>query len=169
MANATVRSQMISWTDPLIGSRAIKEMSGLDYLRSLRDGLTPLPPMYGLLNFRFLEVEVGHILFEATTAEYLCNPVGIIHGGFACVALDSATACAVLSLLSAHVDLTSLEIKVNFVRPVKLETGILKCEGRVIHTGQRVATAEAKMMDGNGALYAHAVSTLLITRRTYTA
>jgi uncharacterized protein (TIGR00369 family) len=155
---------MITWSDPMICSRAIKSMSGLEYLRSLRDGRSPLPPMYGLFNFRFLEVEAGRVLFEATPTEYQCNPVGIVHGGFACTALDSATACAVLSLLPANADLASLEVKVNFVRPVKVENGTVRCEGRVIHAGKRIATAEGKMKDEKGNLYAHAVSTCLISR-----
>ena len=148
----------------MISARAIRTMSGLEYLRSLRDGHTPLPPMYGLFNFRFLEVEAGHVVFEATPTEYQCNPVGIVHGGFACTALDSATACAVLTLLPTGADLTSLEIKVNFVRAVKLEIGSLRCEGTVIHAGQRIATAGGRMTDNNGTLYAHAVSTCLISR-----
>ncbi len=162
--STTERSRMITWSDPAIGARALKEMSGLDYLRSLGDGRTPLPPMYRLFNFRLLEAEKGRVLFEATPAEYQCNVLGIVHGGFACTVLDSATASAVVSLLPANADLTTLEIKVNFVRAVKLETGTLRCEAKVIHAGQRVATAEAKMTDSEGTVYAHAVSTLLISR-----
>jgi uncharacterized protein (TIGR00369 family) len=148
----------------MISARAIKTMSGLDYLRSLRDGHSPLPPMYRLFNFRFLEVETGHVIFEATPTEYQCNPVGVVHGGFACTALDSATACAVLSTLPVRVDLASIEIKVNFVRPVKVDNGSLRCEGTVIHAGQRIATAEGRMVDSSGNLYAYAVSTCLISR-----
>ena len=148
----------------MIVARTLKMMSGLDYLQSLKEGVNPLPPMYGLFNFRFLLVEEGRVLFEAAPAEYQCNPVGIVHGGFACTALDSATACAVLTLLPTGADLTSLEIKVNFVRAVKLEIGSLRCEGTVIHAGQRIATAGGRMTDNNGTLYAHAVSTCLISR-----
>ena len=126
-------------------------MSGLDYLRSLRDGHTPLPPMYRLFNFRFLEVEPGHVAFQAIPAEYQCNPVGIVHGGFACTALDSAAACAILTLLPVNVDLASLEVKVNFVRPIKVETGSMRCEANVIHAGQRVATADGRIVDGKAA------------------
>jgi uncharacterized protein (TIGR00369 family) len=148
----------------MISARAIKAMSGLEYLRSLRDGLSPLPPMYRLFNFRFLEVEAGHVVFEAAPTEYQCNPVGIVHGGFACTALDSATACAVLSTLPVRVGIASLEIKVNFVRAVKVEFGSMRCVGSVIHAGQRIATAEGRMVDGSGNLYAYAVSTCLISR-----
>jgi uncharacterized protein (TIGR00369 family) len=158
------RRHTVTWSDPMISATAIKAMSGLDYLRLLRDGMSPLPPMYRLFNFRFIEVEPGHVAFQAIPAEYHCNPVGIVHGGFACTALDSAAACAILTLLPVNVDLTSLEIKVNFVRPIKVETGSMRCEANVIHAGRRVATADGRITDGKGGLYAHAVSTCLISR-----
>ena len=163
MTHPPQRHHTITWTDPIISARAIKSMSGLDYLLSLKNAQDPLPPMYALFNFRFLEVEAGRVLFEATPAPYHCNPVGIVHGGFACTLLDSATALAILTLLSAGTDLMSLEIKVNFVRPIKVQTGVMRCEGKAIHSGRRVATAEGRITDSKGKLYAHAVSTCLIT------
>jgi uncharacterized protein (TIGR00369 family) len=162
MTHPPQRHHTITWSDPMISTRAVKSMNGLDYLLSLRNAQSPLPPMYALFNFRFLEVEAGHIVFEATPAQYHCNPVGIVHGGFACTLLDSATACAILTLLSADTDLMSLEIKVNFVRPIEVQTGAMRCEGNAIHSGHRVATAEGRITDRKGRLYAHAVSTCLI-------
>ncbi len=157
-------SHIIRWSDPKVSTRAIKTESGLDYLRALRDGRSPLSPMYRLFNFRFLDVEEGHVVFELTPAEYQCNPVGMIHGGFACTALDAATACAVHTTLPVHAELTTLEIKVNFVRGIKVETGNMRCEGRVIHAGSRTATAEGRLTDSKGVLYAHGVATCLILR-----
>ena len=155
---------IITWSDPEIGAHAIKTMSGLDYLRALRDGRTPMPPMSCLFNFRLLDVEEGHVVFEITPALYQCNPVGMIHGGLACTALDSATACAILTTLPAQTELTTLEIKVNFVRGIKVETGNMRCEGRVIHAGNRTATADGRLTDSKGVLYAHGVVTCLILR-----
>ena len=155
---------VITWTDPEVGARAIKTMSGLDYLRALRDGRSPLPPMYRLFNFRLLDVEEGRVVFGLTPAEYQCNPVGMIHGGFACTALDSAMACAIHTTLPVQAQLTTLEIKVNFVRGIKVETGNMQCEGRVIHAGSRTATADGRLTDSKGALYAHGVATCLILR-----
>jgi uncharacterized protein (TIGR00369 family) len=163
MTHPSEHHHTITWSDPIISARAIKRMSGLDYLLSLKDAQNPLPPMYALFNFRFLEVEAGRVLFEATPAPYHCNPVGIVHGGFACTLLDSATALAVLTVLSAGTDLMSLEIKVNFVRPIKVQTGAVRCEGNTIHSGHRVATTEGRITDSEGKLYAHALSTCLIT------
>jgi len=156
------RRHTVIWDDPMIGAQALKTLNGLDYLLGLKDGTIPLPPMYSLFKFRFLEVEAGHIVIEAAPAEYECNPLGVIHGGLACTALDSVTACAVQSVLPAGAVMTTLETKVNFVRAIKLDAGPLRCAGRVIHAGKRVATAEGRITDGSGNLCAHAVSTCLI-------
>jgi uncharacterized protein (TIGR00369 family) len=155
---------IVTWNNPEIGAQAIRTMSGLDYLRALRDGRIPMPPMYRLFDFRFLDVEEGRVAFELTPAEYQCNPVGTIHGGFACTALDSAMACAINTTLPAQTELTTLEIKVNFVRGIKVETGNMRCEGRVVHVGSRIATADGRLTDSKGALYAHGVITCMIFR-----
>jgi len=162
--SAGERSHTITWNDPQVSAQAIKTMSGLDYLRALRDGRSPLPPMYRLFDFRLLDVEEGRVVIELTPAECQCNPVGMIHGGFACTALDSAMACAVHTTLPVQAELTTLEIKVNFVRGIKVETGNMRCEGRVIHAGSRTATADGRLTDSKGVLYAHGVVTCLILR-----
>jgi uncharacterized protein (TIGR00369 family) len=101
---------------------------------------------------------------ELTPAEYQCNPVGMIHGGLACTALDSATTCAIRTTLPAQTELTTLEIKVEFRPWYKVETGNMRCEGRVIHVGSRTATADGRLFDSKGVLYAHGVVTCLIFR-----
>jgi uncharacterized protein (TIGR00369 family) len=161
---ASEHHHIITWDDPELSARAIKTMNGLDYLLALRDGRSPMPPMYRLFNFRFLDVEKGHVVLDLTPAEYQCNPAGMIHGGLACTVLDSATACAIHTTLPAQTELTTLEIKVNFVRGIKVETGNMRCEGRVIHAGSRTATADGRLTDSKGELYAHGVVTCLILR-----
>ena len=155
---------IITWSDPEVSAQAIKTMSGLDYLRVLKDGRSPMPPMYRLFNFKFLDVEEGRVVLELTPAEYQCNPVGMIHGGLACTALDSATTCAIRTTLPAQTELTTLEIKVEFRPWYKVETGNMRCEGRVIHVGSRTATADGRLFDSKGVLYAHGVVTCLIFR-----
>jgi uncharacterized protein (TIGR00369 family) len=90
------------------------------------------------------------------------QPVGAVHGGVISTLLDSALPCAVHTTLPADTGYTTAELKVNFVRPVVIGTGRLRAEGRVIHTGSRLATAEARLTDSAGKLYAHAVGTRLI-------
>jgi uncharacterized protein (TIGR00369 family) len=156
------RSRTVSWQDPMITARAIPTMNGLDFLRGMRDGRIPPPPVLSLIAFRLTEVDVGRVVFEMDPAEYHYNPAGTVHGGVTFTVLDSAATCAVHSTLSAGMALTTLEIKINYRRPIRSETGPMRGEATLIHKGGRTAVAEAKMLDANGLLYAFAVSTCLI-------
>ena len=99
-----------------------------------------------------------------TPAEYHYNPLGMVHGGLACTPLDSAMGCAVHTMLPAAIGYTTVELKVNFLRPITLQTGRLPCEGTTIHVGNRIATAEARLLDTSGELYGHATTTCMIFR-----
>jgi uncharacterized protein (TIGR00369 family) len=150
----------------MITVQAISTMNGIDFLRAMRDGRVPTPPVLSLIGFRLTEVDTGRVVFEFDPAEYHYNPAGTVHGGVACTVLDSAAACTVHSTLPAGMALTTLEVKINYVRPIRTETGPMRCEGALIHKGSRTAVAEAKMLDANGLLYAYAVSTCLIFKAT---
>jgi uncharacterized protein (TIGR00369 family) len=109
------------------------------------------------------EAEHGKVVFRGEAGEYLYNPIGVVHGGFAMTILDSAMGCAVHTTLAAGERYTTLETKVNFVRAITLETGPVRCEGVVVHRGGRVATAEGKLVAENtGKLLAHGSSTCLV-------
>jgi uncharacterized protein (TIGR00369 family) len=88
----------------------------------------------------------------------------VVHASLAMTLVDSAIGCAVHTLLPAGAGYTSLETKVNFVRPLTRETGPIACEGSVVHAGSRVATGEARLLDASGKLHAHGTSTCLILR-----
>jgi len=158
------RTRMFSWSDPLISARAAPTMSGLDYLQAMGRGELPFPPIMALLNMGVQEAEAGRVVFSVEPAEYHYNPIGMVHGGLACTLCDSAMGCAIHSTLPVGVGYTTLELKVNFVRPLTVETGLVLCEGKVISVGSRVATAEARVTDRAGKLYAHATTTCLIMR-----
>jgi uncharacterized protein (TIGR00369 family) len=117
-----------------------------------------------LLNMGIDELDKGRVVFTLEPAEYHYNPIGSVHGGIISTICDSAMGCAVQSTLPAGTGYTTLELKVNFLRAVTLETGPMRCEGRVIHVGGRVATAEAYLTDGAGTRYAHATTTCMIFR-----
>lgn len=148
----------------MTGAKAALSLSGLDYLRGMGRGDFPPPPIVNLVDFRLLEVDEGRIVFGFTPAEYHYNPIGSVHGGVISTLLDSALSCAVHSTLPAGVGYTTLEIKVNYVRPVATTTGPMRCEGKVIFRGSTVATSESALMDAGGKLYAHAGGTCLILR-----
>lgn len=156
------RTRTISWADPLALAHTGRELSGLEYLQKMIAGELPPPPIAILMNFHPAEVAEGRAVFVCEPAEYHYNPIGLVHGGVAATLLDSAMGCAVHTTLPAGVGYTTLEIKVNYVRPLSPDSGELRCEGRLIHRGRTTATAEGRVTDADGRLYAHATTTCLI-------
>jgi len=156
------RRRETTWDDPLATFSALREMSGLDGLRAIIAGELPQPPIAHTLGFELVEAESGRVTFRVEPAEFHYNPIGAVHGGLALTLLDSAMGCAVQSLLDVGVAYTTLEVKANLVRPLTSETGLIRCTGTVVHAGRTVATAEGRVEDADGRLYAHGTSTLLI-------
>jgi len=148
----------------MAGAALAPTMSGLEYLRAMLRGELAPPPILPLLGMEFIEVEEGRAVFALEPDEYHYNPIGTVHGGVACTLFDSAMGCAVHSTLPAGTRYTTLELKVNFLRPLSRETGRVLCEGKTIHVGGRVATAEARLVDTAGQLYGHATTTCMIFR-----
>jgi len=139
-------------------------LAGMDYIQAIFRGELPAPPISELMGFRGVEADRGRAVFEMTPGPQHYNPIGSVHGGIALTLLDSAMGCAVHTTLAAGVGYTTLEVKTNFVRPITAETGLIRCEGVVLHQGSRVATAEGKLTDGGGKLLAHGTTTCLILR-----
>lgn len=165
MAAATAgrRTLTVSWEDPIALAASGLNVSGLDFLNALATGRLPPPPIAKLMGFTLVEVENGRAVFAGEPGEQHYNPIGVVHGGLAMTLLDSALGCAVHSTLAAGSRYTTLETKVNFVRPVTAATGRLLCEGRVVHRGGTVATADGLLtIEANGKLVAHGTSTCLI-------
>ncbi|HEY8838707.1 MAG TPA: PaaI family thioesterase [Dehalococcoidia bacterium] len=158
------RTLTVAWEDPAIGVTAGRGMRGIDYLRAMANGELPPPPIGQLLGIQILEVDEGRVVFGAVPGEQHYNPLGTVHGGLAATLFDSAMGCAVLSTLPAGSTFTTLEIKVNFVQPMTRDTGLVRCEARVVHAGSRISTAEAKLADAAGKLYGHATTTCMILR-----
>jgi uncharacterized protein (TIGR00369 family) len=158
------RRRTVTWEDPAPGAEAAGKMSGLEYLRAIARGELPGAPMAHLMGFWLLEIEEGRVVFEVEPAENHYNPIGTIHGGLACTLFDSAMGCAVHTTLPAGTGYTTIELKVNLLRAITAETGRLLCEGKTVHVGGRIATAEARLTDGAGRLYGHATTTCMIFR-----
>jgi len=165
----SARRRTITWEDPSPAAQAGGTMSGLEYLQAMREGRLPAPPIMHLMGIEMVEFEEGRAVFAVEPAEYHYNPLGVAHGGLACTILDSAMGCAVHSTLPAGVAYTTVELSINLVRPLTHETGRVLCEGKVIHVGGRVATAEGRLVDASGKLYAHGTTTCMIFRETAVA
>ena len=133
------------------------ESSGLETIEAIFAGRLPPPPIAELMGFRGVEVELGRAVFEFEPGPQHYNPIGSVHGGVAMTLLDSAMGCAIQSMLDAGVRYTTLEVKTSFVRAMTVDNGLVRCEGTVLHSGSRVATAEGKLL-------AHGTTTCLILR-----
>ena len=164
ITDAALRERTFTWDDPLRGAHAARSMTGMEYLRAMMAGEYPPPPIAHTLGFTLSEVDEGRAVFTLDPAEYHYNPIGMVHGGVAATLLDSAMGCAVHSMLPAGVGYTTLEIKLNMLRAVTVDTGPIRCEGTLLHLGRTTALAEAKMTDAAGRLLAHATSTCMILR-----
>jgi len=157
------RSLTVNWEDPIAAFEAGKKFAKpIDYMRAIRDGRVPAPPIARLLSMDLVEVEEGRAVFQLTPAEQHYNPIGVVHGGIAFTMLDSAMGCCVQTLLPPGKGYTTLEIKANLVRAITLQTGPIRATGKIVHMGRQTATAEARLEDAAGKLYAHGTTTCLI-------
>jgi uncharacterized protein (TIGR00369 family) len=146
----------------VVPREALAAEDGLTFLRGVLDGRHPAPPISRTLGFAATEVEAGRVVFRGTPSPAVLNPLGTVHGGWAATLLDSAMACAVHTTLEAGQAYTTLEMKLNYVRPILPDAGEVVCEGRVVHRGASVATSEGRLLDGRGKLLAHGTETCLI-------
>lgn len=155
-----------AWDDPsvTVAAAAAGELSGLQLLEAMARGELPPPPIASTLGFEGFAVGPGWARFSLTPAEHHYNPIGSVHGGVAATLLDSALGCAVHTTLDPGVRYTTVDLRVTFVKPLTATTGPVRCEGRVIHVGSRVGTAEGRITDADGRLYAHGTATCLVIR-----
>jgi len=156
------RELVVTWTDPAATLTEGRQLLPIEHLRAIRDGRLPDPPFARLLGLRLAHIEDGEAAFELTPGEQHYNPIGTVHGGVAFAMLDSAMGCAVHTRCAAGKGYTTLEIKVNLVRAVTGESGALRASAKVVHFGSRTATAEGRLEDAAGRLYAHGSTTCLI-------
>jgi uncharacterized protein (TIGR00369 family) len=138
------------------------DRTGRQVLQAIIDGELPQPPIARTLGFHLVAAGDGTAVFEGKTSADVLNPMGGVHGGWALALIDSATGCAAFSLLGPGASYTTIETKGNFSRPIRADTGVVRCEGRVIAAGRRIISAEATVKDEEGRVLAHGTSTLLV-------
>jgi uncharacterized protein (TIGR00369 family) len=156
------RSLTVTWQDPMAIAQAARGMAGIDFLRGVRDGTIQTAPIQELIGMKLAEVEPGRAVWEVVPAEQHYNPIGVVHAGIAATLLDSAMACAVHSTIPLGKGYTTLEFKLNLVRAVTIKSGRLRAVGTVVHGGKTTATAEGRLEDAAGKLYAHGTTTCII-------
>jgi len=135
---------------------------GLDVLRDMIDGKLPSPPIAQALDYILVHVEHGVAVFQGRPGAAFLNPMGGLHGGWYATLLDSCVGCAVHTTMPVGRAYTTLELKLNLVRAVGPDVPLVRAEGRLVHGGRQVATAEGRLVGPDGRLYAHATTTCLV-------
>ncbi len=146
----------------LITRQKAAAMSGLQVFEAIFAGDLPAPPIGETMDFIPIHMEEGVAVFQGKPMLRHYNPLGTVHGGWFCTLLDSAVGCAVHTTLPAGKGYTTLEIKVNMLRPLTDAVPLVRAEGKVIHAGRQVATAEGRIVGPDGKVYAHATTTCMI-------
>ncbi|MBI5276661.1 MAG: PaaI family thioesterase [Burkholderiales bacterium] len=136
--------------------------SGLQMMQGLLQGELPYPPIMRTLDYHLVEVGDGLAIFQGTPGPAHFNPMGGIHGGWYSTLLDSALGCAVHTKMPAGRAYTTAELSVNIVKAIGPKVQRVRAEGKVIHCGRQLATAEARLYGPDGTLYAHATTTCLV-------
>jgi uncharacterized protein (TIGR00369 family) len=137
-------------------------LGGLDLLHAMINGELPPPPVMQMLGMDGIEADEGRVTVFMTPREFHYNPLGTVHGGVLATLLDTATGCAVQSTLPAGMGYTSVDLSTKFLRPVTIDSGLLRCQGVMISRGRRTALAEARLTDAGDRLVAHATSTCML-------
>jgi uncharacterized protein (TIGR00369 family) len=136
--------------------------TGMEMFEAIFAGELPRPPIGDTLDFVPIHIEAGLAVFQGRPQLKHYNPLGTVHGGWFATLLDSAMGCAVHSTLPAGKAYTTLELKLNIVRALTDAVPLVRAEGRLVHAGRQVATAEGRLVGPDGKLYAHATTTCLI-------
>jgi uncharacterized protein (TIGR00369 family) len=136
--------------------------TGLEQMQAMLAGELPFAPIAKTLDFSLIRVEPGVALFQGKPGPAHFNPMGGVHGGWFATLLDSALGCAVHTLMPAGRGYTTAELSVNYVRGLSPKVGLVRAEGKVIHCGRQLATAEARLFGPDGTLFAHATTTCLV-------
>jgi uncharacterized protein (TIGR00369 family) len=137
-------------------------MTGLELLRAIADGRLPRAPISATLDFDIVAADEGRAEFHGRVGPQHANPMGQVHGGYACTMLDSAMGSAVMSTLPEGASYATAQLSIHLTRSIPTDAGRIVAEARVVHRGRRVATAESTLRDDAGNLLAHGTTTCVI-------
>jgi len=163
--HSATRRRSFTWEDPAATAAIGLELTGLEYIQRIVGGTLPPPPIARLFDFTIAKAEHGSATFAMEPAEWMYNPIGMVHGGVAATILDSCMGCAVHTTLEAGVGYTTTDLQVRYIGAMGSDTGRVLAEGRVVHVGGRTATAEGRLFsESDGRLLAHATTGCVIFR-----
>ncbi|MDM0040817.1 PaaI family thioesterase [Variovorax sp. J22G21] len=136
--------------------------SGLETMQMMLAAEIPYAAIAKTLDFTIIEVAPGVAIFQGQPLPQHLNPLGTIHGGWVATMLDSALGCSVHTMMPPGRGYTTVELSVNYVKGLTPRVPRVRAEGKVIHCGRQLATAEARLVGPDGTLYAHATTTCLV-------
>jgi uncharacterized protein (TIGR00369 family) len=155
-ARKTMRQPGVARPDQVAGK------SGMEFFAAMFSGELPYPPIGETLDFLPIEMSPGRAVFQGRPLLKHYNPLGTVHGGWFATLLDSCVACSIHTMLPAGKAYTTAELKINIVRPLTTKVPLVRAEGKVIHMGNRMGTADGRIVGPDGKLYAHASTTCFI-------
>jgi uncharacterized protein (TIGR00369 family) len=160
---AEVRSRLEAGPGPGLASpEQLAGKTGLEVLQAMVRGEIPFAEIAKTLDFTLMEVSEGRAVFQGTPRTQHLNPLGTIHGGWFATLLDSALGCSVHTMMPPGRGYTTAELSVNYVKGLTPRVARVRAQGKVIHCGRQLATAEARLVGPDGTLYAHATTTCLV-------
>jgi uncharacterized protein (TIGR00369 family) len=145
-----------------LSKEQVLQLPGIELLRAMMRGEFPFTGIGKTLDFYLAEVSDGSATFQGSPGPAHFNPLGGIHGGWYATLLDSAMGCAVHSKMPVGRGYTTAELSVNLVRAIPPKVSRLRAEGKVIHCGRQLATAEGRLLGPDGTIYAHGTTTCLV-------
>jgi len=156
------QARMVSWVDPERVRWMMAGLTGLEVNEAIRDGRLPEPTLSRVLGIRCVAVSEGEVSAELTPREDLENLGGTIHGGVLAALLDTVMGAALHTRLSAGQKFATIDLKVNYLRPLSRTSGVMRGTGRVINLGRRIAYVEGEIRDSSAALAVHAVGNFML-------
>ncbi|MCP3469331.1 PaaI family thioesterase [Bradyrhizobium sp. CCGUVB1N3] len=163
------RERMVDWQVPGAVAKAALGLSGMEAMQGIRDGRLPPPPFAKLIGFTMAVVEPGRIVMELEGREDLENTIGLLHGATAAALLDTAMGCAITTRLEAGQGSVTLDLKLTFLRPLSVRSGLISAEGKVIKLGRQTSYTEGFVRNGKGDLAVHATATFSMMGANLTA
>lgn len=146
----------------VIDPDAARTMAGLALMQAMMHGTSATPSIGHTMDFLLVEVSSGHAVFQGAPGMKYFNPMGTVHGGWYATLLDSALGCAVHTLMPAGRAYTTTQLNMNIVKALNPKVQRVRAEGKVIHCGRQLASAEARLVGPDGTLYAHATTNCLV-------
>lgn len=146
----------------LPSNEVILSMSGLEFMKKIENGELPIAPISNTLNYELNHVSLGRVIFRGSPRFNAMNPIGSVHGGWYGTLLDSAMACAIMTKVPKGSVYTTLEYKINIIKPIPIDMQI-DAIGEVSHAGRSTGTAEGRIIGTkNKTLYATGSTTCII-------